>query len=88
MQGKRASIHIYTRNGSRSMLHHIYGVHIYDMIIMWKTTGRVSLTLINPTAVHCVVAMASFTSPSQPKIFPLTHITSNLSTHVWSIKRR
>jgi hypothetical protein len=26
--------------------------------------------------------------PSQPKIFPLTHITSNLSTHAWSIKRR
>jgi hypothetical protein len=31
---------------------------------------------------------AAFTSPSQPKIFPLTHITSNLSTHAWSIKRR
>jgi hypothetical protein len=26
--------------------------------------------------------------PSQPKIFPLTSITSNLSTHAWSIKCR
>jgi hypothetical protein len=31
---------------------------------------------------------ASFTSPSQPKIFPLPPITLNLSTHAWSIKCR
>jgi hypothetical protein len=31
-------------------------------------------------------AVAVFASPSQPKIFPLPPITSNLSTHAWSIK--
>jgi hypothetical protein len=33
-------------------------------------------------------AQALFTSPSQPKIFPLLPITSNLSTETWSIKCR
>jgi hypothetical protein len=31
---------------------------------------------------------ALFTSPSQLKIFPLSSITSNLSTHAWSLKCR
>jgi hypothetical protein len=37
-------------------------------------------------AVFGIKALLTF--PSQPKIFPLPPITSNLSTHAWSIKCR
>jgi hypothetical protein len=41
-----------------------------------------------PMGLSSVLTRALFTSPFQPKIFPLPPITSNLSTHVWSIKCR
>jgi hypothetical protein len=37
---------------------------------------------------HHLFSKAVFTCPSQPKIFPLPPITSNLSTHACSIKCR
>jgi hypothetical protein len=52
-----------------------------------------SLLYGTPTVQHVIwtaehLLQALFTSPSQPKIFSLPPITSNLSTYAWSIKCR
>jgi hypothetical protein len=58
--------------------------------LLTKKFPLTSLFIIVPDQiiVAAKVSKAAFTSPSQPKIFPFTHITSNLSTYAWSIKRR
>jgi hypothetical protein len=49
-----------------------HGIHVYRIVYRSR----------------CRQSKALFTSPFQPKIFLLPPITSNLSTHAWSIKCR
>jgi hypothetical protein len=65
------------------------GIQCTSFIVQPSATNPpIILFYIAKSACDSVFNLGLVHFPSQPKIFPLPPITSNLSTHAWSIKCR